>query len=484
MKRKVVTLTKKYGFTVILVSIFFLGFLVRLYKINTPLADWHSWRQVDTASVTKILLEDGEVLRPKYLDISKVQTGYFNPQGLRFVEFPVFNIIHATLYSLYPQLGIEVWGRLVSIFSAMLTSVFVFLIGKRIKNKWLGFFAATYYLLIPYNVYFTRVILPDPLSVMFAVSSVYFFWGYIDSKKLTPLYASSILFSLAVLTKPHAIFFAIPIAYLALKKFGVKKIFTNIPLLIALDIALIPVFLWRAWMGRPEHLAGIPHVTWAFNGDGIRFRPAFWRWIFGERIGKLILGIWGLIPFAVGLVTKSKSKMHYVLLFSAFLYLSVFATSNVRHDYYQLFIMPAIVIVLALGTISLLSSKHFELIPSYTLYFISLFLMLGIGLFSIRGNYNINDPNMIAAGQRADELLPKDARVIAPYNGNTAFLYQVNRLGWPIVNNSIEHMMSIGAQYYVSTSLGDADTTKFREKFEVLEETDSYIIINLQNSKQ
>jgi len=146
--------------------------------------------------------------------------------------------------------------------------------------------------------------------------------------------------------------------------------------------------------------------------------------------------------------------------------------------------MPAIVIVMALGTISLLSSKHFELIPSYTLYFISLFLMLGIGLFNIRGNYNINDPNMITAGQRANELLPKDARVIAPYNGNTAFLYQINRLGWPIVNNSIEYMMSIGAQYYISTSLGDADTTKFREKFEVLEETDSYIIINLQNSKQ
>ena len=30
-----------------------LGLIVRLYKLNTPLADWHSWRQVDTASVAR-----------------------------------------------------------------------------------------------------------------------------------------------------------------------------------------------------------------------------------------------------------------------------------------------------------------------------------------------------------------------------------------------------------------------------------------------
>lgn len=52
-----------------------LGFVVRLYKINTPLADWHSWRQADTASVTRIFIEYGvHPLVPKYYDISTIPT--------------------------------------------------------------------------------------------------------------------------------------------------------------------------------------------------------------------------------------------------------------------------------------------------------------------------------------------------------------------------------------------------------------------------
>ena len=37
----------------LLLVIVILGFAVRLYRIDFPLADWHSWRQVDTAGVTR-----------------------------------------------------------------------------------------------------------------------------------------------------------------------------------------------------------------------------------------------------------------------------------------------------------------------------------------------------------------------------------------------------------------------------------------------
>ena len=61
---------------------------LRLYKINTPLADWHSWRQVDTAAVARNFAEgDFNLLYPKYDDLSSVQTGKYNPQGYRFVSF-------------------------------------------------------------------------------------------------------------------------------------------------------------------------------------------------------------------------------------------------------------------------------------------------------------------------------------------------------------------------------------------------------------
>ncbi len=34
----------------ILAAIIILGLALRLYKIDNPIADWHSWRQADTTS--------------------------------------------------------------------------------------------------------------------------------------------------------------------------------------------------------------------------------------------------------------------------------------------------------------------------------------------------------------------------------------------------------------------------------------------------
>ncbi len=153
-----------------------LGFLVRLYKINNPIADWHSWRQADTASVTRIYLEKGiNLLYPRYQDISSIQTGIFNPQGYRFVEFPLYNAIHAVLVRTFPMITLEVWGRLLSITCTLISAVFLFLIGKRYLGKWGGLLSSFFFLFIPFNIYFTRVILPEPLGVMLAVIGFWFF---------------------------------------------------------------------------------------------------------------------------------------------------------------------------------------------------------------------------------------------------------------------------------------------------------------------
>ena len=112
------------------------GFLVRLYKIDNPVADWHSWRQADTASVTRVYLQEGlNLLYPKYHDVSSIQTGLTNLEGYRMVEFPLFNFFHYLFYNLLPQISFEIWGRLVSIFSSLISAFFLFLLGKRFIGK-------------------------------------------------------------------------------------------------------------------------------------------------------------------------------------------------------------------------------------------------------------------------------------------------------------------------------------------------------------
>src|SRR5258706_12876959 len=122
---------------VLLVIIFLLGFAVRLYKFNNPIADWHSWRQADTSAVSRNFIQGGfNLLYPKFDDLSNVPSGiYDNPQGLRFVEFPIYNVFQAGGYKLFHFFSLEEWGRLVTIFSSLLSAVFIFLLTRQYANK-------------------------------------------------------------------------------------------------------------------------------------------------------------------------------------------------------------------------------------------------------------------------------------------------------------------------------------------------------------
>ncbi len=452
------------------------AFGVRLYKINNPLGDWHAWRQADTASVSRIYLDKGiDLLHPQYYDLSPTQTGNYNPEGMRFVEFPIFNLLNVWAYKLVPRFSLEVWGRLISIICSIGTSFFLYLIGKRLINKWGGLSAAFFYSFIPFNIYFTRVILPEPMAVFFIISSIWFFIVYIDKESRTGLFLSAVLFALGMLLKPFILFYIPIYIYLYLKKFGYKKIFKKLDLLLAIDLALMPFFLWRIWENKFP--IGIPAFNWLFNDDGIRFRPAFWRWIFGERLGYLILGVWGLFPFVFGILRKKNWPIVLTLL-GMFLYVSILATGNVRHDYYQTLIIPAVSLVLASGVVGIWNSSELNKLLMKGFLIFSIVMMLGMGWYQVKGNYQVNHYEIVAAGMKADEILPKDAIVIAPYNGDTTFLYQTHRFGWPVVDRSFDELIKTGADYYVSVNY-DNDTNQLLNKYKALEKNGTFVIIDL-----
>lgn len=473
----------KYKEYILLSIILILGTILRLYKIGNPIADWHSWRQADTASVSKVFVQRGiDLLHPKYHDISSIQTGTFNPQGYRMVEFPIYNAIHAVLFKSFPKISLEIWGRIISIVSAAVSAVFLFLIGKKYMGIRGGLLASFFFMFMPYNIYFTRVILPEPTATALALGSVWYFIEFIDSERRGVLYLSGLLLSLSLLIKPFTIFYTPPLIYLALDKYGWKGILENskrlIQFMIFAGIVLVPFLLWRGWISMfPE---GVPFFTWAFNGDRIRFRPAFWRWLFAERIGNLFLGVWGLIPFSLGILsTKKKDSFNLLFFLGGVLYMTVIATANVRHDYYQIFIIPMLVLPLAKGTIYLWETKAFSHWISRPLAVFSIMMMLMLGAYQVKEYYKINHPEIIEAGKAVDRLTPKDSIVIAPYNGDTAFLYQTGRWGWPAIDDSIDRIIEKGADYYVSVNLGDADTQMITNRFKTLERTNNYVIADL-----
>jgi hypothetical protein len=477
-KKFILLLTSKKAEYLMLTIVFTVGFLLRLYKINNPIADWHSWRQADTAAVTRNYVKDGiDLLKPRFDDVSSIQSRLPNPEGYRMVEFPFYNAVSAILFNLQNTLTLEVVSRLVTIASAVITALFLYLLGNRYLKRYGGILSAFFYLFIPFNIYFTRVILADPMGVMFGVIAIWYFSKFTEIENNIYFYLSAIFMSAAFLIKPYLGFYLLPIYYLAGEKYGFKNRKLLLKSILYLFLAFIPFAAWRAWEAKfPE---GIPLFWWAFNGSGIRFRPAYWNWVYGERLGHLILGSMGVIPFVFGLLSgKIKSFANFFML-GVLIYFTVVASANVMHDYYQILIMPAVSITLAAGTIYLWNQNTFNKNLTRVILVFSVGVMLINGWYQIKGNYAVNKPELIEAGNKVDEITPKDAIVVAPYNGDTAFLYQTKRRGWPAVDDSMENIIKKGADYYVSVDLRSTDTLNFEKIYKTLIKTDKYIILNL-----
>lgn len=471
-------------FRLILITIVLvLALVVRLYKINNPIADWHSFRQADTASVTRNFVEKGiNLLVPTYHDLSNIQSGLDNPEGYRMVEFPLYNLLHYGVYQIVPSIGLDMAGRLTSVILSLLSIVFLYLIVNKLSGFFTAFLASVFMAILPFNIFYSRVILPESLMIASLLISYWFLIRVSETvsiKKRIYLVLSAIFLSIAVLVKPFALFFALP--HLAILFRSLAKDELNFAdILSYATISLAPFGLWRKHLA--QYPTGVPVSNWLFNNKGIRFRPAWFRWLFGERIGKLILGSWGTTLLALGIVAKpAKEGITYWLWgIGTIIYFSVIASGNVQHDYYQAITIPFLCIFLAKGTILLMSltrSVYSRLLTIIMTAFVVIFT-IGMSWYDIKGYYQINNPVIIEAGKRIDEVTPKDAKVIAPYNGDTAFLYQTHRSGWPL-GYDIEKHIAQGATYYVSVNFDD-EMHELENKYQTVEKTEKYIIIKLE----
>ena len=465
----------EYLFLVIIVIIAVWG---RLYGLGNPVADWHSWRQSDTAAVARNFGKFGfDPFHPRFDDLSNIPSGKDNPMGWRMVEFPVYQSVSFGLSRLLPGISMEVVLRLVTIASSVGTLLLVYFLMQPTVGVLAALIGALTYAVLPYSIYFGRVILPEPFMVFWAVLSVYLAYR----GKIT---LAGIAGAIALLVKPTAVFLLLPVPYLFFRHFGF-----SLRLLIGLFvyslISLFPLWWWRSWILQyPE---GIPVYAWLFNEGNIRFKGAWFYWLFAKRLGELMLGYWGLLPLGLGsLLVPSKKEGWLFRLWAigSLLYFIVIARGNVQHDYYQILLLPVVTVYVGKGIAFLLTNTLFSKTISYQLAAISFSLMFAFSWYTIRTYYWINRPEIVEAGRAADRLLPKDAKVIAPYNGDTTFLYQTNRQGWPL-GFDIEKKLKMGATHYVTVSPTDNDweTRDLANLYTVIVRNDTFAIIDLTKPK-
>lgn len=456
-----------------------LSFTLRLYKLDNPVADWHSFRQADTAAVARNFVKGNfNILYPQsdsYTILNEKRLP--NPNRYFINEFPLYNSIVAIVYK---NFGINTnYARLISVVFASLGTFFLYLLTRKLFDTKVSALATLFYAILPYNIYYGRVIMPEPAFICFSIISFYCLLLFVEKPNLLRGLGFSLVFATAMLVKPYAIFLFIPFTYWVYANHGLgsfkKFVFYLFPVL-----ALAPIVLWR------YHIYLHPEASfasnWLLNQGDIRFSGAFFRWLIFERLNKLIFATGGFVLLFFGFVSSVHSKKGWLIitwLLSVLIYYTVFAMGNVTHDYYQLPIMPVGAILVSLGFFALIENgKNFFQKFILSGVAVSLIVLsLAFGWFEVRGFYQVNDPAIVEAGKRIDEITPFDAKIIAPYQTSPSFLYQTNRYGWTI-GSDIDNKIAEGATYYVSTSYDD-EARDLEKKYTLIEKNSKFIIIKL-----
>jgi hypothetical protein len=482
------TFIKKYP---LLIAIALFALVLRMYKINTALLDWHSFRQADTASVTRQFLKsEFNPMIPKYHDLSNIQSGQDNPEGYRMVEFPIYNIIVYGVLKTFPSLPLVPTSRVISSLFSIGTLFSLFFLTRSYFGKKAGYLAAFFFAVLPYSVFYSRVIMPEPLMLFTSTFSILAFKYYLKKNSFYWYLLSLIALIIALLLKPFVAFLIPVYIVMILEEKGFKKAIFDFRLYAYAILAVVPFALWRDWINNfPD---GIPASDWLFNGEihiensKPRFKPFWFRWLFWERLTKLITGYIGVIFLTISFLNRVKNVKFLIPAWwlGILVYFSVIATGNVRHDYYQIMTIPIICITLAHGVLVLDKFLSKKLNPLISILSITVMIcvMITLSFNQIKGYYNVNHPEYIVAGTAADKLLPADAKVIAPQFGDTAFIFQINRVGWPL-GYDIDDKIDMGATHYVSTAY-DEEAKELEARFMIVEKTTDYLILDLTKPRE
>ncbi len=478
----------KYDFF-LLAFILIVSLLFRLYRVDAPLSDAYSWRQADTAAVARNFVRNGFTLfMPKYDDLSSIQSGQDNPDGLRFVEFPIYNALMGLSYLVLPTIPIEIHGRLISILFSLITlSVLYYLLLKE-HSRLSAVIGSAVFGMLPAFVFFSRVVLPEPTAVGFMFLSIFLL--YIYHFKKTPssivfFMFSLFCFSVSILIKPTVIFYGLGLLYLFYRTYGLWFI-KKPAVYIYFILALIPFVLWRGYIA--QYPQGIPSSDWlitsvnTFEGQkNIFFKPAFFRWIFYERINLMIFGGFLTGFFVYGIFIKSNRYFLHTLLLSSFIYLFIFQGGNVQHEYYQTIIFPPLAMFAGIG-ISYALKKRRDFISPFLIYPIIFFCL--ILSFSLSYYYKIKDfytypKDLMHMAKILDTFTKQSDKIITDRLGDTTLLYLADRRGSPMLYKDLNEMKNEGYSYYMTDKKEIISKLKQEGVFDILFENNQFVLFRL-----
>jgi 4-amino-4-deoxy-L-arabinose transferase-like glycosyltransferase len=235
-----------------IVLILLLAVAFRLYRVDVPLIDAHSWRQVTNADITRHFSEG--IMNPF---MPRVSWGGLN--GAVGMEFPLLHYVTAIIWRITGER--EIIARLVTIAFSVASVWLIYVLGTRLFSRAAGRAAAFLFAVSPSLVYFGRSYLSDTPMVTFSLAAVIAWDRYFSRPDATRAAAASALTALAALVKLPAILVLAPIGGLAMsyRHWGLFR-----------D--------WRLWIGGVSAVALT--AAWYFWADRIYLETGLTQAVF------------------------------------------------------------------------------------------------------------------------------------------------------------------------------------------------------------
>lgn len=426
-----------------------LALSVRLYNINSPLIGVHSWRQADTAAMSRNFYTNG-------FNLFYPQIDWGGAIGYCETEFPIYSFIVAIAYKLF---GLhDSFGRALSIVYFFISIWFLYRLTEKYFGSNTAFWSCAVYSMLPLNIYYSRTFQPESMLLMCCIVGVYYFDRWIDADRSWDLIVSGVFVSLACLIKVlPLIYLGVPLIYLAWNKFGVK-IFAQYSLWFYSIFIIASVF---AWYNHAHNLFLESGNTFGFSANStnrydyaVLLTLSFWT----EIVFRIIFrnfAIFCLPIFVAGLLIARRTTREYVFdlwLVAVALTWVLVPVTSVVHEYYQLpFMLPAAVFI------GKACDRYCERHKKAIATCLCLALLTGSILYTT-GYMSVEKAersDLIKLAEQVKSTTPKNALIISSTGGDPTLLYLSDRRGWLANRDATEEYIGakqkLGAEYLVGS---------------------------------
>lgn len=402
------------------------------------------------------------------------------PPNYAELEFPLLALFVLPFYALF---GPQIWmARLMALSFSLLSLIFlVLLTGRKIGEK-AGFVAGFLYALLPFNIFYNRAVMPEPVLLATSLGSLYFFSLYLKKTNLRNWILSALFLFLAILSKPNFLFLGLVFLFWLLQERGFRGLL-DWRIWLMVSATFVPSFLYffsAHQVAEKTFLTSLISVHMLPNFLTTAASAEFWKFLL-YRLAERVLTWPGLVLFAIALLfslTRKESRFIFVWTVSVLIYL-VFSSLPVQleHDYYHLLIIPPFAVALGhlFQELSKLKIKAFSLQNIvYGLLLLAFLVVFAEGLTGV-GKFWCVDNSPVEIGKTIRLQTPEDS-LIAIDQMNPVFLFYSERKGWRLENGlNLEKVLELkeaGAQFLAVTSKeGKIKVPELKKHFEIQEDS-------------